>query len=362
MRFRPSGGRLRLERIAMAPIVIGMDIGGTFIKAALVNRWGHILAKLKRPTEAPLGRIKIIDNILSTIRGLEANPLSRGRVSAVGIGIAGIIDLRKGVVSVSPNFPGWKNFPIQKMLSQRIGPPFFLENDANAAALGEKWMGAAKDAQDFCFITLGTGVGGGLVLGGEIWHGADGMAGEIGHMTIDPNGPRCGCGNRGCLEVYASANALQRMVLEAGAAGRTSPFFGNFKPSEVSGESVHRAAQKGDQISREAFARIGAALGIGISNLINLLNLEKVVLGGGLSAAWRFFIPALREEVRRRAFQVPARRARIVRAAVGEDAGVLGAAFIAWQGLGIIGTPGLILSGVGEKIREFPCGLSRKER
>jgi len=312
-------------------------MGGTFIKAALVNRWGHILAKLKRPTEASRGRRQIIDNISSTVRTLEANPLSRGRVSAVGIGVPGIIDFRKGVVSVSPNFPGWKNFPIQKMLSKRIRPPLFLENDANVAALGEKWMGAARDAEDFCFITLGTGVGGGLILGGKIWHGADGMAGEIGHMTIDPNGPRCGCGNRGCLEVYASANALQRMVLEACAAGRTSRFFRNFRPSQINGESVHRAAQKGDRISREAFARVGSALGIGISNLINLLNLEKVVLGGGLSAAWRFFIPALREEVRRRAFPAPARRARIVRAAVGEDAGALGAAFIAWQGLGIIG-------------------------
>lgn len=346
----------------MAPMVIGMDIGGTFIKAALINRRGHILARIKRPTEASLGRIQMIDHIFSAIRTLETNPLSRGRVSAVGIGVAGIIDFRQGVVSVSPNFPGWKNFPIQKMLSQRIGPPIFIENDANAAALGEKWMGAAKDVQDFCFITLGTGVGGGLVLGGEIWHGADGMAGEIGHMTIDPNGPRCGCGSRGCLEVYASANALQRMVLEAGAAGRNSRFFRDIKPSAINGESVHRAAQKGDRISRKAFARVGSALGIGISNLINLLNLEKVVLGGGLSAAWRFFIPALREEVKRRAFQAPARRARIVRAAVGEDAGVLGAAFIAWQGLGRIGNQRLILSGIGRKTREFPFCLGQRER
>jgi glucokinase len=162
------------------------------------------------------------------------------------------------------------------------------------------------------------------------------MAGEIGHMTINPEGPRCGCGNRGCLEVYASANALQRMVLEACAAGRTSKFLRRIKPRDLDGATIHRAAQKGDRISREAFARVGSALGIGISNLINLLNLEKVVLGGGLSAAWRFFIPALRAQVKERAFRAPARRARIVRAAVGGDAGVLGAAYIAWQGLGFI--------------------------
>jgi glucokinase len=320
----------------MGAVVVGIDVGGTFIKAALVNRQGRILTRLKRPTGASPGKITIINDIFSIIRTFETSPISRGRISAIGLGLPGIIDLKPGVISTSPNFPNWGNFSIRKMLSQRIEIPLFLENDANAAALGEKWMGAAKDAKDFCFITLGTGVGGGLVLGGEIWHGADGMAGEVGHMTIHPNGYRCGCGNRGCLEVYASATALQRMVREARAAGRASQFFRRFKPSEIDGESIHRAAKKGDRISREAFAQVGTALGIGIANLINLLNLEKVVLGGGLSAAWRFFIPTLREEIKNRAFRAPARRVQIVRAAVGEDAGVLGAAYVAWQGLASI--------------------------
>jgi glucokinase len=313
-------------------VVIGIDLGGTFIKAAIVSRRGRVLARLKRPTEASLGKEQIVDNILSMIRTFKTYPFSRGGISAVGMGLPGVMDFHQGVISTSPNLPGWKNMPIRQMLSQRIEIPFYLENDANAAALGEKWMGAAKDAQDFCFLTLGTGVGGGLVLGGKIWHGADGMAGEVGHMTIDPDGPRCGCGNRGCLEMFASAKALQLMIREARSSGRTSRFFRGLKMNEISGEVIHRAAKAGDRISREAFARMGSALGIGIASLVNLLNLEKVVLGGGLSAAWKFFVPALREEVRRRAFAVPARRARIVRAAVGEDAGVLGAAYIAWQG------------------------------
>ena len=222
--------------------------------------------------------------------------------------------------------------PIRKMLSRRIRKPLYLENDANAAALGEKWMGAAKDVRDFCFITLGTGVGGGLVLDDKIWHGADGMAGEVGHMTIDPNGPPCGCGNRGCLEMYASAKALQRMVRQALSSGRRSRFFSEIRGKEISGDAIHRAARGGDRVSREAFARMGSALGIGIASLINLLNLEKVVFGGGLSAAWKFFSPTLRGEVKSRAFAAPARRVRIVRASAGEDAGVLGAAYIAWQG------------------------------
>ena len=313
-------------------MVIGIDLGGTFIKAAIVDPRGRVLARMKRPTEAAMGKERVVDNVFSIVRALKAVSFSLGGISALGMGIPGVIDFRRGVISLSPNLPGWENIPIRKMLSRRIGMPLYLENDANAAALGEKWMGAAKDVQDFCFITLGTGVGGGLVLDGKIWHGADGMAGEIGHMTIDPDGPRCRCGNRGCLEMYASAKALQRMILQPLSPRKRSGFFGEIRDKEISGDVIHRAAKAGDRVSREAFARMGSALGIGIASLVNLLNLEKVVFGGGLSAAWKFFSPALRGEVKRRAFAAPARRVRIVRAAAGEDAGVLGAAYIAWQG------------------------------
>ncbi len=313
-------------------MVIGIDLGGTFIKAAIVDPRGRVLARMKRPTEAAMGKERVVDNVFSIVRALKAVSFSLGGISALGMGIPGVIDFRRGVISTSPNLPGWENIPIRKMLSRRVGMPLYLENDANAAALGEKWMGAAKDVQDFCFITLGTGVGGGLVLDGKIWHGADGMAGEVGHMTIDPDGPRCRCGNRGCLEMYASAKALQRMIRQVLSSGKRSRFFGEIRGKEISGDVIHRAAKAGDRVSREAFARMGSALGIGIASLVNLLNLEKVVFGGGLSAAWKFFSPALRGEVKSRAFAAPARRVRIVRAAAGEDAGVLGAAYIAWQG------------------------------
>jgi len=316
----------------MAGVVIGIDLGGTFIKAALVDSRGRILARMKRPTEAAMGRERVVDNVFSIVRDLKAISRSLGGISALGMGIPGVIDIRRGVISTSPNLPGWENIPIRKLLSRRIGMPLYLENDANAAALGEKWMGAGKDVQNFCFITLGTGVGGGLVLDGRIWHGADGMAGEVGHMTIDPHGPRCNCGNRGCLEMYASTKALQRMIRQAQSSGKRSRFFGQIRDQEISGDVIHRAAKGGDRVSRDAFARMGSALGIGIASLVNLLNLEKVVVGGGLSASWKFFLPALREEVAARAFAAPARRARIVRATAGEDAGVLGAAYIAWQG------------------------------
>ena len=316
----------------MAAVVIGIDLGGTFIKAAIVDARGRILARMKKPTDASTGKEKVADHVLSVIRALRVISAPLGGFSAVGMGIPGVIDFRRGVVATSPNLPGWENLPVREMLSRRIKAPLYLENDANAAALGEKWMGAARDVRDFCFITLGTGVGGGLVLDGKIWHGADGMAGEVGHMTIDPKGPPCGCGNRGCLEMYASTKALQRMIRQALSSGKKSRFFSGIHGKEISGEAIHQAAKGGDRVSREAFARMGSALGIGVASLINLLNLEKVVFGGGLAAAWKFFSPALRGEVRSRAFAAPARRVRIVRASAGEDAGVLGAAYIAWQG------------------------------
>ena len=316
----------------MAAVVIGIDLGGTFIKGAIVDLRGRVLARMKRPTEASMGKERVVDHVSSVIRALKMICLPLGGISAVGMGIPGVIDFRRGAISTSPNLPGWENIPLRKMLSRRIRTPLYLENDANAAALGEQWMGAARDVRDFCFITLGTGVGGGLVLDGKIWHGADGMAGEVGHMTIDPNGPLCRCGNHGCLEMYASARALQRMIRQDFSSGKRSRFYSEIRDREISGDVIHRAAKGGDRVSREAFARMGSALGIGIASLVNLLNLEKVVFGGGLSAAWKFFSPTLRGEVKSRAFAGPGRRVRIVRASAGEDAGVLGAAYIAWQG------------------------------
>lgn len=316
-------------------IVVGIDVGGTFIKAALINRRGLILDWERKPTEAARGRKRVGENIFSSLQALEARLPARKEIAAIGLGVPGVIDFDCGVITASPNIPGWQNLSIQEIFSPKIPWPLSLENDANAAALGEKWVGAAIHSKNFCFLTLGTGVGGGLVLGGEIWHGADGMAGEVGHMTIDPSGPRCGCGNRGCLEMYASAKALARMVMEERSIGKNRRFGKEANPKDVTGKAIHQAAMKGDPVARRAFASMGTALGIGIADLINLLNPERIVLGGALAAAWKYFIPSVREEIQYRAFRVPARRAKIVRAAVGERAGVLGAAFLAWKSLGV---------------------------
>lgn len=313
---------------------IGIDVGGTFIKGALVDRSGRIIFRRKVPTEASSGNHGVLNHVVSLIGQLEKTLKAKGQILGVGLGIAGLVDFRRGIVLVSPNLPGWRNFPVLQTLSKVVNYPLFLENDANAAALGEKWMGAARKAQSFCFLTLGTGVGGGLVMEGRIWHGAKGMAGEIGHMIIDPHGPPCKCGNQGCLETYASVNALRRMVMEAFETGRKTILGADIQNDSLDGKAIFQAAQKEDALALEVFERMGFALGVGMASLVNLLNPEMIVLGGGLSAAWRYFIPALRREFKSRAFLDITRGVKIVRATAGENAGILGAAHLVWQCLG----------------------------
>jgi glucokinase len=243
------------------------------------------------------------------------------------------------------------------VIEQKLQTPIFLENDANVAALGENWLGAAKGNDDVCMITLGTGVGGGLVLRQRVWHGMTGMAGEIGHMTVDPNGPRCGCGSFGCLEAYASATAVVRMAREAIAGGQADQLKRTASDdAEFSARSVFNLALQGDEPARQIFAKVGWALGIGLANLINLLNLRMYVIGGGVSAGWQAFAPTMFEEVFRRCFvyaaTVPdeiqgpqegasaelkplasARRTIITRALLGSDAGLYGAARLPMLGV-----------------------------
>jgi len=336
MRLRPPLGGLWLERGLIPKLAIGIDVGGTFIKAGLVNRRGEIVARGREMTQEPGRQNQVISKIVATIRDLEKRMEPRGEIAGVGLGVAGLIHPEEGRILTSPNIPGWRDFPLLKYLQKEIRYPVFLENDANAAALGEKWIGAARGISTFCLLTLGTGVGGGLILEGEVWHGANGTAGEFGHMTIDPDGPWCSCGNRGCLEAYASVTALRRNIREAIASGRKTSLSMNRENGPLNGEMIYRAAQKGDALAREEFERMGAALGIGITNLIHLLSPQSVILGGGLSAAWKFFFPALRENVRQRAIPASARGVQIIRASTGEDAGILGATYLVWRRLGLI--------------------------
>jgi glucokinase len=211
--------------------------------------------------------------------------------------------------------------------------PVYIENDANAATLGEGWVGAARGKRDFLMLTLGTGVGGGVVSGGKLIEGATGMAGELGHVVVEMGGPRCNCGGRGCIETFASATGIKRMLRER-LRGEGPARAYTDERGELDVACVHRAAEAGDRIARDTLRRAGSYLGVAVAGFINVFNPELVVIGGGVAKAWDFLIPAAKREIARQAFRRPARLAKIRPATLGESAGWLGAAYVAWRGLG----------------------------
>lgn len=300
-------------------VAIGVDLGGTGIRLARVTADGCVLG---RPVVVPVvDRRKAV--VLGQLRRAVVEACSGSDVvGAVGVGVPGFIRRDRGVVVRSPNFPDWRNVPIRQILQRDVAVPLVIENDANAAALGEDWVGAGQGGRGILvMVTLGTGVGGGLVNDGLLITGRDGMAGEIGHQTVDPNGPLCACGNTGCLETYASFTGLVANYRRW--TGRSE--------DELSGVELAARARRGDPEARRAFADMGWALGVTLANLVNLLNPSRIVLGGGLSGAWPLFISRAMQEIERRAIRAAARGVRIRRAKLGPSAGLIGAARAAWQ-------------------------------
>ncbi|MCL4244953.1 MAG: ROK family protein [Candidatus Dadabacteria bacterium] len=313
----------------MGKTVIGMDIGGTNLRGALVTPEGRILKQLKIASDAHDGIDAVVDNIAKLV-----DELGEGGVSGVGIGIAGVIDSKAGVITQAPNIANVTNYPIRGNLVRKLGSGarVIVENDANCAALGEWWIGAGKDAASLVMITLGTGVGGGIILGGKLWSGADGMGGEVGHMTVYPDGALCNCGNYGCLESYASATAVRRMVRETLAKPEIETVLRDIVPEtdpDDVPEVVMKAALEGDAASIDIWERFGVALGIGMASLVNILNVEMIVLGGGVARAWDMFIGPARSELKKRGLRAPAERVRIERARLDGDEGIIGASYLA---------------------------------
>ncbi len=312
--------------------VIGIDLGGTNIRAAAVTPNGKIFHRIKISSEVEKGNERVVRNLLDIIHEIEGRAKGEGkRLICVGLGIPGIIFYDRGVISQSPNFPDWIDFDLRSRLAKDFSLPFFIDNDANAAAIGEGWQGAGRGEKSFCCLTLGTGIGGGLVFNGDIWHGEDGMGGEIGHLIVNPDGPSCGCGGRGCLEVYASATAIVRMARESysssDAAGLRERSNNNI--DAVSSEMIYNLAKEGDHYTRNILRVMARYLGIGLADLVNLLNIGLIIIGGGVAAAWDLFITDTIKEMRERSYKIPGERVRVVRAACGDDAGILGAAYMA---------------------------------
>ena len=321
----------------MPSFAIGVDLGGTNLRIAAVDENAKLLEKVTTGTAVARGRDHVIEEMCGAIRELTGKFKTAGTLAGIGIGVPGIIDMETGMLHESPNLPGWHDYPVRDEIERRLGVRVILENDANSAALGEKWQGAGREVASMGMITLGTGVGGGLVLDGEIWHGMTGMAGELGHITVNPEGPQCGCGNRGCVEQYASATAIKRMAVEAIASGKAPELGRAMKDDpEFSAKAVYQMSVQGDAPAKEIFRRVGWALGVVVADVTNIFNLPMVVIGGGVSSAWEAFAPTLLAETEKRSFVYratrpgegrPQRKSTIVtRALLGSDAGLYGAA------------------------------------
>jgi glucokinase len=281
------------------------------------------------------------------IKHLSNKYVGGGKFLGAGIGVPGIIDIKTGMMRKSANLPGWAEYPVRDEIERRLGARVFLNNDAKVAAFGEQWLGAGRGVDNMVMLTLGTGIGGAIVLNGKIFYGMNGMAGEFGHVTVEPNGVLCGCGNHGCAERYASATAVVRMAQEAMAAGLAPGLVKAAAGGELSALSVYNLAMQGDVDARRIFRRFGEVLGILLADLANVLNLEMFVIGGGVSSAWDAFAPTMFEEMRARSIVYAAtapgdpldekktasqngtpslRQTIVTRSTLGSDAGLYGAA------------------------------------
>ncbi|MER3445332.1 MAG: ROK family protein [Candidatus Dadabacteria bacterium] len=309
--------------------VIGIDIGGTNLRGALVSGSGNIIKRLSVPSGADLGIDAVIENL-----GKLIDEIRRGQtIDGVGIGIPGIIDLARGLITQAPNIMHVHNYPFRDVLMEKIemNIPVFVENDANCAALGELWKGVGEKVDSLVLLAIGTGLGGGIILNRKLWRGADGMAGEVGHMTISPDGAKCNCGNTGCLETFASAVGIRRMVKE-GLDDKTVKTSLREEVQNVHKEKlpeiVREAAIEGDKLAILIWEEFGRALGIAVAGLVNLLNVEMVVISGGLSDAWELFIDKAVDEAKKRGLRAPMERVYIKKSTLGGDGGLLGAAYL----------------------------------
>lgn len=316
-------------------LVLGIDLGGTDCKFALVNEAGQIVKRAKHPTRAELGPEGVISGIAA-----HANDLMRGQnVVALGMGVPGPMSSLEGIVWEAPNLPGWINTPVRDILQGHLENriPVVLNNDANAAAYGEFWAGAGRDLsiQNMILFTLGTGVGGGIIINNELYTGHDDTAGELGHMIINSQGPQCNCGGYGCLEVYAGAAAVRRMVREALAAGMEMKVQFPEKGADdaFGAKLVYDAAVLGCTTSIDILRTVGFSLGVGAASCINIFNPDMILYSGAMINAGDYIFGPLKEVAEKWPFKKPASRVKIGIAELGSDAGVIGAAGLALKKL-----------------------------
>lgn len=315
-------------------LILGIDLGGTKILTAVANTQGQMLSRDHGSTLAKEGQPTVVKSILESVgRALDQAHIAAADLAAIGLGAPGLSNPETGVLFTSPNLPGWKDVPLRDIIEKELGTKTFLINDANAAAVGELHFGAGRGARNFIYITVSTGIGGGIIIDGKIYTGPLGTAGELGHMVIDDEGPWCNCGNRGCWETLASGTALAREAKRRITDGATTSILrlagGDIE--KINAEAIHEAVQAGDRLAVELIARNAYYLGVGLANLINIFNPEVIVIGGGLSNIGDMLLKPAFEEAGRRAFQQAYQMVRFARAELGRNSGVLGAAAFALE-------------------------------
>lgn len=313
--------------------VFAADLGGTHLRAALIDNRGTVHYRLKLRTPAAGTADAIVNALVTAARECEDQcQQSAVSIRATCVAVPGTVNADAGSIVQMPKLLCLEGFPLADVLAKALGCPVILENDANAAAVGEMWLGAARGRQSIVCLTLGTGVGAGIILEGKLWRGASGSAAEIGHTWVDPFADdACNCGSRGCLELYASASAIVRMTREARARYSNSVLPDN---GELTAEEVYTAGVKGDELAIEVFRRMGDYLGVGLANLMSVLNPEMIVIGGGAADGWDLFAEAMSRRIAQRSFPLSAMRIPVVRAECGDDAGLLGAARLGFDHLG----------------------------
>jgi glucokinase len=305
----------------------GTDLGGTKIFSVVADADGNILGEDRRQTEPERGVESVIERIAASVRDASdrAGAVAKDLI-AVGISTPGPCDPQRGVVTNAPNLAGWRDVPLLALVQEALALPAVMENDANAAAYGELCFGAGRGLKHLVYVTLGTGIGGGIIVDGKIYEGASGAAGEVGHLILDPDGPPCNCGSRGCLEALSAGPAIARAAEVEAAAGRSESLAQLVGDGVLTAELVHRAAQDGDAAARGVIERAGRFLGLGLAGLLNVFNPQALVLGGGLVALGDLYLGRAIETARHHAFDQVVQDVMITTAKLGEHAGALGAA------------------------------------
>lgn len=303
-----------------AKFIVGIDLGGTNLKVALINLNYKIISKKILSTQAFNTKALLVEGITDSVKSLlKNNMLEKKDILGVGIGLPGPVDEKSGVVHALTNIPGWKEVNLKALLSKRLGLPLFLDNDAKLMSLAEYNIGAARGFKYAVCITLGTGVGGGIIIDGNLYRGKSNVSGEIGHIPINENGPDCNCGGKACLETYIGNNRITQKAKKI------------FK-REISLEEISALAEKGNKLALEVWSYVGKQLGIALVGVVNLLNPDCIVVGGGVANADKSLFKKLREVISTQAMRVQAKDVKIFKAKLGNDAGLIGAAIIVKRG------------------------------